>query len=202
MQLGNKTFGVGLGLALLVGSLTTAPRAGADDAIASFRAVAVNMSNVGRGGRAGTIDINIERWTSDEEREKLSSVLIEKNEDALLSALHKIKPRAGYIRTSNSIGYDLQYAREVRNDDGSRRIIIATDRQISWVEARENGRSMDYPFLLVEMRFDAKGKGTGKLAAMVKITYNKEKKTLELENWSSEPVRLTEIKDVTSKPKN
>lgn len=187
----------GFAAVLLLGATVPARSA---DAIASFRAVAVNMSNVGRGG-TGTLDIVIERWTTDEEREKLAAVLVEKNEDALLSAVQKIKPRAGYMRTPQSIGYDLQYAREVVNEDGSRRIIMATDRRIGFAEARNDGRSMDYMFMLIEMRFDAKGRGTGKLAPRVMITYNKEKKTLELENWASEPVRLTEITEVGKEKK-
>jgi hypothetical protein len=183
----------------LVASVVLATGAPAEDAIASFRAVAVNMSSVGTGSRTGTIDIAIERWTTDEERGDLASILVEKDANSLLDALQKVKPRAGYIRGPQSLGYDLQYAREVVNDDGSRRIVIATDRRIGFLEARNSGRSMDYPFTLIEMRFDKKGNGTGKLAAAVKITYNKEKKTLELENWASEPVRLTQITDMTKK---
>jgi hypothetical protein len=187
----------GLGLLVLIGGLMAVPVASTQDAIASFQAVAVNMSNAGR-GRTGTIDITIERWTTDEEREKLASVLVEKNENALLIELQKIKPRVGFIRTPDSVGYDLRYAREVVNDDGTRRIVIATDRPVSWMEARENNRTMDYPFMLIEMRLDPKGKGTGKLAPMVKVNYDKEKKTLGLENWASEPVLLTEITETTA----
>jgi hypothetical protein len=188
----------GLGLVVLIGGLAAIPVASTQDAVASFQGVAVNMSDLGR-GRAGTIAIAIERWTTDEEREKLASVLVEKNETALLAELQKIKPRVGFIRTPDSVGYDLRYAREIVNADGRRRIVIATDRPVSWIEKREKGRPMDYPFMLVEMRLDTKGKGTGKLASMVKVNYDREKKTLGLENWTSEPVILTEITETTTK---
>jgi hypothetical protein len=60
-------------------------------------------------------------------------------------------------------------------------------------EARENPRSRDYPFTLIEIHLDKDGKGQGKASVATKITFDKEKNTLELENYSSEPVRLNEV---------
>jgi hypothetical protein len=37
------------------------------------------------------------------------------------------------------------------------------------------------------------GKGQGKLAAFTKITYDKKKNVMEIENYGTEPVRLNEI---------
>jgi lipopolysaccharide export system protein LptA len=53
---------------------------------------------------------------------------------------------------------------------------------------------MDYPFSLIEMRINAQGEGEGKFAVATRITYNKDKQVIELENYSSEPVRLTTIR--------
>ena len=41
-----------------------------------------------------------------------------------------MKP-AGYIKLPTTLGYDLRYTREVRNADGSRRIIVGTNRSIA-----------------------------------------------------------------------
>ena len=62
-------------------------------------AFAVDMSNLAARTRAGTIDIVINRWSSDEERDRLLSALRESGTDGLLRALQKIKEPAGYIRT-------------------------------------------------------------------------------------------------------
>jgi hypothetical protein len=169
-----------------------ATAASAADALLRLRAFAVNMSGVG-GGRAGTIDIVIERWSTDEEREKLRDVLVEKGSDKLLDALKDIKPRTGYVRTSQSLGWDTYYARETPFGDGGRRIIVATDRPMSFRERANNPRSADYEFTLVEIRLDKNGKGQGKYAVAAKITYDKDTRTVEIENYGTEPVRLTEV---------
>jgi hypothetical protein len=155
-----------------------------------LRAFAVNMSG---GGRAGTIDIVINRWSTDEEREKLRAVLIEKGPDKLLDALKDIKPRTGYMRTSSTLGWDTYYARETPFGDGGRRIIIGTDRPMSFLERSNQPRSADYEFTLVEIRLDKNGKGQGKYAVAAKITYNKDTRTIEIENYGIEPVRLTQV---------
>jgi hypothetical protein len=166
-----------------------------------LRAFAVNMTGVG-GATAGTLDIVVERWSTDEEREKLRGVLVEKGGgDALLSAVQHIKPRCGYIRTSRSLGWDIQYCREAPLPDGGRRVILATDRPLSFREARNRPRSIDYQFLLVEMRLNKDGKGEGKLASAAKVSYDKDTQTVEIENYGQEPVRLTQVEVVGPKKK-
>jgi len=155
-------------------------------------AFAVNMGSIGTGG-ARTVSIQIDRWSTEDGRELLMTTFVEKGPDALLSQLQKLK-RIGFMRLPNSLGYDVQFARLVEGEDGSSRIILATDRRISFQEARSQPRTMDYPFTLLEIRLNKDGVGQGKMSVATKITLNKKTKTVELENYSSEPVRLTEVK--------
>jgi hypothetical protein len=157
----------------------------------TFSAFAVNL---GSGPNAGVVDISLERLSSDEERAALIAAFTEKGQDALLRALQKVKPRVGYIRTPNSIGYDLQYAYRFVNADGTSRIVIATDRPVSFLEARNQPRTIDYPFTLIEMRLDKDGNGEGRMASAVKISKSKDGKTIELENYGISPVALNQIK--------
>ena len=60
-------------------------------------------------------------------------------------------------------------------------------------EAMRNPRTMDYTFSLIELRLDENNEGDGTLAIGVEMKYDKEKNTLVLENFSSEPVRLTRV---------
>lgn len=163
--------------------------------IEHLTAFAVDMSNTAMRTRAGTIDIVINRWSTDQERDELLAALREGGPDGLLRALQKIKDPAGYIRTPSSIGYPLRFARQISMADGGRRIIIATDRYVSFLEATTQPRSADYPFMLVDIRMSADGKGTGKLMPLAKVTAN-EDHTVEIENYSSEPVRLTEVREL------
>ena len=156
-------------------------------------ATSVNMSNIGT-ANAGRIEIVIERWSSDRERDELIATLKDKGSDALLRKLQDM-PRVGYIRDANggSIGWDLHFARERKLEDGGRQIILATDRPISAWEAFNRPRSSDYDFTLADIRFDGDGKGVGKLAVAAKITTNPKTGVIEIENFASEPVRPTEV---------
>jgi hypothetical protein len=183
--------GLPLALALLALLPSGAPAKDAKPVL-RLTAFAVNMTGVGRGG-AGTLQIVIERWSSDAERAALINTLVESGSDKLLDAVQKIKPRAGFIRTNTSLGWDIQYARMTEIEGGSKRIVFATDRPMSFYEARNDTRSSDYEFMLCEMRIGPEGKGEGKLAVSTKISYDKDKKSVEIENYGQEPVRLTQV---------
>ena len=171
--------------------LTAPAPAAAEDPLLHLQAFSINLNNA---ARTNTIDIVIERWSTPEEIDKLRGILIEKGGgDSLLSALQKVKPRCGYVRTSNSLGWDVQFAREVQLDDGTRKIVVATDRPMSFWETSNAGRSTDYEFTLAEIRLPKEGKGQGKAIPAAKLSFNKEKNTLEIENYQREPVRLNEI---------
>ena len=137
---------------------------------------------------AQTVQIGIERWSTDQEREQLRTQLVENGQDGLLRALQKL-PRVGYIRTLSSVGWDLHYASEVRMG-GTRRILIATDRPISFWEAANRPRTIDYPFTLIELRIGPKGEGEGKMTLATKVTWNPRDRVVELENYGSQPAHL------------
>ena len=162
------------------------------DAPLRMTAFAVNMSNVGTGG-AKTVEITIDRWSTDAERQQLVSAFMEKGADALLSGLQHTK-RVGSIRLPNTLGYDLHYARRHPGEDGGEQIVIMTDRRIGFWEARNQPRTTDYPFTLMDIRVNSAGEGEGKLSVATKISYNKKKNTVELENYASEPVRLNNVR--------
>jgi len=187
------TFRFTLSLAVAVGlalPMTASTAVAKEEALLRLRAWAVDLNNR---ARTNTIDIVIERWSTPEEIEKLRGILIEKGGDELLPALQKIKPRCGYTRTSNSLGWDLQFARETEMEGGARKIVVGTDRPISMWEARNNPRSRDYEFSLAEIRLGPDGKGQGKAISKAKLSFSKEKNTLEIENYEREPVRLNEV---------
>jgi hypothetical protein len=181
-----------------------APRLGAVQPSAADKleisAFAVNMSNIATGSNA-VVDITINSWSSPEERQHLITTMLEKNSDALLRELQKTRSH-GRFRIPGlmgpdphqlRLGHDLHYTHQEVNGDGGRRIVIATDRYIGFGEARNQPRSVDYPFTLFEIRVGSDGKGQGKMAVATKIHFDKKKNQLELENYSSEPVRLNNV---------
>lgn len=166
-----------------------------------FRAFGVNL----QGGRSGTLDIAIERWSTDGERaallDQVAGTSASRNDqDKLVRSLQDIEPRTGYIRTSRSLGWDLKYARENVLPDGTRQIVIVTDKPVSFFAAANQTRTMDYPFTMIEMRFSAgKEKGEGKLLNQTSISVKNGR--LELEIYGQEPTRLTEITQQKQKGK-
>jgi hypothetical protein len=176
--------------AVLVGVLTLATVAAAT-AEERFSAFAVNVSNIGT-GQAGTVLIRIKRYSTDAERDRLFAALSADGEDALLRELQKL-PEIGGIRTPRSLEWRIHFARERKGEHGDRRIILLTDRPISFWEARNRPRTVDYPFTLIELRIPPEGKGEGKLSLLTSIRFDKDQKIVELENYASEPVRLSEV---------
>jgi hypothetical protein len=160
-----------------------------------YIATAINMGTPGRAG-AGTVEIGVERWSTDADRDRLLTVLFENGADKLLEELRKM-PRVGYIRTPNSIGYDLHYAHKTPSGDGER-VVMATDRYVGFWEATHRPRTIDYPFTLIEMHLGADGRGQGKLSIATKIIPDKASHDIVLENYASQPVQLTEVHRETS----
>jgi hypothetical protein len=164
-------------------------------------AVAMGTSNppVIPTGRSTTLQINITRWTTDEEREKLFAILIEKGQEKLVDALQDTE-ETGFLRVTGSPtmrnpfpSERLRYARQIDLGEGKRRIVLATDRYISFYEARNQPRTRDYDMSLLIMDVDKDGNGEGQLAMGVRLQVDTEKKTLVVENFGTEPVRLTKI---------
>jgi hypothetical protein len=162
---------------------------------------ALNMSNIATGANQ-TIRIDIDRWSSPSQREHLIRTFLEKKQDGLLGELEK-QPELGRFNFPGymgpdpnnvmRLGTDIRYAMSFPGEDGGRRIVIITPRVIGFREARNQPRTVDYPFTLFEMRFDRSGKGEGRMAYATQITFDKKKNSIELENYSSEPVRLNNL---------
>lgn len=59
-------------------------------------------------------------------------------------------------------------------------------------EMYRGSRSTDYPFAIAVLDVNKNVKGTGKLAAVCKVEFNK-KNELEIENFGQEPFRLANV---------
>jgi hypothetical protein len=156
-------------------------------------------------GVAGDIEIAIERWSTDAERQQLLSLVSQSTDktggqDKLVKALQDMKSRVGFIRTPNSMGWDLKYAREAKLPDGKRQIVIATDKPVSFLAVAAGTRTLDYMVSLIEMQFpDGQSKGEGKLLGQTPISVKNGR--LELELFGVEPTRLTQITEKNPKVK-
>ena len=156
-----------------------------------FTAIATNLGSVGATGIT-RLDLVVERWSTEAERDRLMEAFRKQGPEAALRVLQNM-PRVGYMRTPETLAYDLRYAYQTKGEDGGRRIILATDRPIGFWEARQRPRSIDYPFTLIEMRIGEDGEGEGKMSIAARITAAP-RSGLVLEDYSTHPVMLTEIR--------
>jgi hypothetical protein len=169
----------------------SAAQASAADPVLSLTAHALNLDAPSR-ARTTTLQISIDRWSTDEERKSLLDTIVEKDPDALSGALQKM-PAVGRIRTTTSLGWDLHYARMEETASGGQRIIFATDRPMSFREAANAGRSTDYDVMVCEIRLGPDGKGEGRLVSAAKVTWDRATRAIEIENYGTQPVRLTSV---------
>lgn len=187
-----KRFGVAAAGVLFALTMAPSGAQAAPPELLRLNAFAVNLSGVGR-STPEQLEIVINGWSSDATRDKLIETLADKGPDELIDALQSIKPSVGYIRTTTSLGWRIQYAQEYPLPEGGRRIVFATDRPMSFREVSMRPRSSEYEFMLCEIHLDRDGVGEGKLATMAKISYDQKKKVIEVENYGIEPVRLTQV---------
>jgi hypothetical protein len=183
--------GLVLSLALPVAAQVTLP--------IRMRAFAVNLSN-NLTGANGIIQITLDQWSTAQERTNLLQT-VPKGQDDLVRALQKV-PVKGRINIPGwtgpdpqnyRLGWDLRYAWHEPLPDGGERIVVATDRQMSFRETVNNPRTTDYPFLLIQIHLTKDGKGEGKMAPFTQITFDKKKNVMEMEIYGTEPVRLNNI---------
>ncbi len=170
---------------------------------------AMNLSNTATGSNTN-IQIDINNWSDASTRDHLINTFLEKKQDGLLSELRKL-PEIGRWRFPGYMGPDreniyrlgtpVRYAMNHPQPDGSRAIVVMTDRIITFQEQRDQPRSIDYPFTMIQMQFPKSGDGEGRMAWFTQISFDKNKKQIVLENYSSEPLHLTFLKLEEKQPK-
>lgn len=168
-----------------------------DDTKEVYSAFAVNMGQ----GKSGTFQINITRWSTNEERLMLLNTLKEKGHDEFMKALRKQKETGfvqgrGMAARANPFPSTRLHSAWQSEKDGKRQVVLVTDRPISMREAASGSRSLDYDTSVIIMEFptdDKDADGTGLLHMALKIRYDDKEKKLEVEELGQQPTRLTKI---------
>jgi len=163
------------------------------DLPATFTAFAVSPGGIRTSAVASQVEFTIDRWSTAAESQRLLAMLKDKGPEKLIDALRDVKSVCT-IRTPGNLAYDLRFAYSEPGADGGQRIVLATDRPISFWEAVNRPRVSDYPFTFIELRLNGDGGGEGKLALATKINVSKDGKMIELENYDAQPISLNEIR--------
>jgi len=166
------------------------PGAAQSSRLERFTAIALPS---GAAGSPTPIDIVVERWSTDAESDRLMTALSELGTKGMLQALVKL-PRVGSFAGTGAVGYPVRYARSVKGSDGIERITLATDRYIGFWEAADQGRSLDYPITIIQLRLKPGGEGDGEAAPAAKVGIDRLTKLIIVENYDIQPVLLKSVK--------
>lgn len=147
-------------------------------------------------GFTTTFNLSIRDYTSDEDARRYLAILAEGDQTDVLKQIRDLD--LGRLSAQGHTGRNLIVVRRTQLPDGSTRIVAAFERWQTIAEVRGGYRSQDYPFGLMEIIVDAKGKGSGTFIAACKIDLKRDKKTgqyqLELENFGTYPHKVMGVK--------
>lgn len=142
-------------------------------------------------GTVRQVTIYISDYSSDAETAQLTGAFADGGSKALFKVLTKMKSK-GRVAPTGSTGYQVRYIRSVQTPNG-RRIMMLTDRPISFLERYYGNRSVDYLYGLVELNINDDGKGEGSLIYAAKVK-GISGDSVEVENFGIEPARLTNVR--------
>jgi hypothetical protein len=159
-------------------------------AAAAAELIQANAVNFGPGRSTGFLTIGLDRYSTDEERAAWRQAFAEGGQEALVVQWQEQNPKLGYLKFTQTLGYQIRAAISVPTEKG-RKILIALDRPLKGFEIRANTRSEDYPIGWVELEVDAEGKGEGQMvgAAAFKVEDNR----LVIETYGTQAVKLMNV---------
>lgn len=150
---------------------------------------------VGAGARVN-VDVYVNSYTSDADAKTMAAALLEGGSQSLLKQLEKAKT-IGKVRLTGRAGfYDFKLIRS-HAIEGGRRIYAVGDRPMGFLEVYAGGRSMDYPFgiMQLDLKKNDKGREEGKgaliYAAKIKVLENN---SIEIESYGVGAVELMGVR--------
>jgi hypothetical protein len=151
-------------------------------------------------GNQFDVKVIINQFSTDQDRGTLKDAFQKGGQDALVSALSKMKG-VGRLRLPSTVGYSIAYARSIPTPTG-RKIRFVTDRPIAMGEQRNMTRSESYGLTAGEIDINEqdKSKSTGVLYPAAQLVVNKEGE-LQFELLKN-AWQLLNIKDWTGKAKD
>lgn len=134
----------------------------------------------GAGGSTVSIDIRINRYNTEEDIKNYAELLKDSGPQALRRKLEK--EDVGQLSPVGSVGAPIAIARRLESGDKTT-IRVLTARNMSFAELRNSGRSVDYPYTMLEFVIDKNGTGTGTAIGAAKVRFDKKKNQYEIESF-------------------
>ena len=171
----------------------------------TFMATVLQQANMRLpGGGTFQLTMNVDQWTSVEERKRLLVIFKEGGSEALMKELRKAK--AGYISPpafARWPSWEIDVASSIPQPDGGRIVRLFTERPIIFGEAYYNTRSKDYEFGIIELKLNANGEGEGMTIPAAKLSLNAEGElVVETLPYTTGPQKLIGVRQWKDKKKD
>jgi hypothetical protein len=171
----------------------------------TFMATVLQTANMRLpGGGTFQLTMNVDQWTSLEERHRLLTVFKEGGSEALMKELRNLK--AGYIQPpafARWPSWEVDVASSIPQPDGGRIVRLFTERPIVFGEAYYNTRSKDYEFGIVELKLNADGEGEGVAIPAAKLSLNDQGEiVVETLPYTTGPQKLIGVRQWKDKKKD
>jgi hypothetical protein len=114
----------------------------------------------------GRMSIDLDRWSTNAERDQLVKAIAENGPEKLLDAFREVG-RIGTVSWPGGLEYTVRYARRSQRPDGSD-IVFVVDRPL-WVWWDVTMPSTPYEFTVIQMRLGKDGSGEGRVSLGVPV---------------------------------
>lgn len=157
----------------------------------TFRAQAKAASDAGLAG-AAYVDIHIDKYLPDAERDAMLATLKSGGYAALLDAIKKA-PAIGTVKVGTET-FVVRWARQQRSGENRRTISIVTDKPMLFVGGGQaNAKPREgYDIAVVQFDMDDAGVGSGTMAAAAKIKPGGPN-GFQIDDYADQPIKLVSI---------
>jgi hypothetical protein len=137
------------------------------------------------------MSVDIDRWSTDADRDRLIATLGESGEEKLLDAFRGVS-RLGTLHWPGGLEYTVLYARSNSRPDGGTDVVLVVDRPLwRWWESKE--AATNYRYTVVQLRLGKDGKGEGRLSLDVPVTRD-DTFGVVLSDYAKAPVVLADVR--------
>lgn len=161
----------------------------ATEEVRSASGYLIDAADLMPGFSTDTFDVRLTGLTSEHDLVAYAALAQERGYLALHGELSGAE--VGRFRIGRDVGLPIALAQE-RREDGLRRLLLVVERHISLRDLRSDPRALEYPYLVIDLRFDADGRGDGELYPVAKLRVSPDGR-ISYESWSPQPVRITQL---------
>jgi len=144
------------------------------------------------GQETSRLDLVINRWSTDMERDSVFSAAQKEPAKAMDSL--KEPGTLGYVHLPGGLDHTIRYARRITRPDGSTDIVALAEGAvwIWWEPTATDTSAAKYPFTIIQIRLNKAGPGEGKLSA-TKAAPDKDA-GIVIGDYANAPTLLTDVR--------